>query len=197
MVTRTIIVMLCFITLSGLGKAQQLNSTDKDWNYMDYWNYMDNRRDSGLCDSEDVDDAITGFLQYLSFQERNILWEKYESIVLEYVVFVHLSPDYQVDSISIEAVGQSRDENLDWPTSIAAGLSQRLSEWPACDIPVQFPNESWTILLPYSYYTLSMPSKERHTRTSSQNLKNIISSYASNNLSVVFPICVSGWGIGH
>ncbi len=186
-----IIILLGFVALSGTGDAQKFSSPEEEWHFTNV------QVESSLCGSDDVYKAITGFMQHLSYDETIALWEEYEYEILEYVVFIHLSPDYSVDSLKVEVVGLDSSEDPAWLKSLTSDLQKKILKWPACNIPIAFPDESWTVVLPYSYFSMSISREESRTRTSTQELKNIISGYAKNNLSVVFPIRVSGWAIVH
>lgn len=190
MISRLILLLSCVI-LPGIGNSQEFSSPEEEWHF------IENQVKSNLCRSDDLFGAITGFMQYLSYNEKIILWEEYEYEILEYVIFVHLSPDFGVDSLKVEVVGLNKDKRPLWLKSLTNGLQEKISKWPKCNIPVAFSDESWTVVLPYSYFSMSMSREESHNRTSTQKLKKIISSYAKNNLSVVFPIRVSGWGVVH
>lgn len=187
MMTRIILLLLCIIVSTDPVVAQQENAQKK------YWDYVKDRQLSEQCDYKDVFDAILGFSQYFAYDQQREVWKECENEIVEYIVFVHLSPDYKVDSVTLEVIGPRTDVVLGAFDAVKSVLSKKLLEWPACDIPVQLPNESWTVVLPFSFYSMCPPKHLQLPRTATQDLKNAISHYAKNNLVVVYPIGISGW----
>jgi|AntRauTorckE5430_2_1112549.scaffolds.fasta_scaffold05867_1 hypothetical protein len=189
-VVRTI-TTLAFVLFCVLVKAQSETLPEEKWHH-DYTEIVSN-----LCDSTETLKTIRGFLQYLSYDEKMALWEQYKGRVLEYVLLVHLSPSYQVDSLHVIVVGQNMDEKPAWVDSLTNGMRQKLESWPECSLPIEFAHETWTVVIPYSYYSLDLNQEEVRDRVSTSALKRVVSEYAKSSLAVVFPIYVSGWSIIH
>jgi len=144
-----------------------------------------------------VFDATFGFSQYLEYDERKAVWKECEYEIVEYVILVHLSPDCHVDSVNLDVIGPKSEVVLNALSNVRRVLNQKILEWPSCDIPVYLPDESWTIVLPFSYYSLSAPNSVQLPRTATQDLKDAVSRSAKNNLSVVYPIGIMGWSVLH
>lgn len=188
---RIILLTICTIILIEPVCAQQENAQKK------YWDYIQYRRLSEQCNYNDVFNTVIGFLQNLSYDQKRAVWKECEDEIVEYIVFVHISPDYKVDSVNLEVVGPRSDVVLGTFDTIKEVLNKKLLEWPSCDIPVQLPDESWTVVLPFSFYSMGPPIHKQLPRTATQDLKNAISHYAKNHLSIVYPIGISGWMMLH
>lgn len=191
MMTRIILLLLCVIVLTQSAVAQQENEQQM------YWDFIKDRRLSETCDYNDVFDATIGFLRPLSYDQKRELWKECEDEIVEYIVFVHLSYENKVDSVNLEVIGPKSEVVLATFETIEEMLRQKLAEWPSCDIPVRLPDESWTVVLPFSFYSMGPPNHVQLPRTATQELKNAVGQYVKNNLSVVYPIGISGWMVLH
>lgn len=190
MMIKTALLLLCIIVSTGPSLAQQENPSI-------FFDYIENRQASEQCDYKDVFDAILGFSQYFAYDQKKEVWKECEDEIVEYIVFVHLSPDYKVDSVNLEVISPRTDIVLGAFDTVKWVLREKLLEWPSCDIPVQLPGESWTVVLPFSFFSMSYPNHVQLPRTATQDLKNSISYYAKNNLSIVYPIGILSWMVGH
>lgn len=124
-------------------------------------------------------------LQLLSYQEKINLFDEFiaRESDIEFVIMIRGNALGVADSIWI--VSPDGEHHL-WHSTIVEEMRGSDAKWPPCYFPVDFNQEDWVVILPFSYFVID--SIERRNLPASVALRKLVYENTRKYLSITAPI---------